>query len=245
MSPGRKKIWRVRAEEILADGEWHNYGEVIEALMPLVPPGVALRKNESARRKGKPTSPVNRQVQRTETQLIRAGQRSVVTQMLNSGAIFEIEPRTALIPASSKKIRMLTEFVASPQISLWRQRKVMTKTEEPFVRRGVDGVIFYPVVKSYYDPNATSVNVHTGWFLVTAAPVMGLAVVLQRYPRLATLVYPSETAMKEDGWTVGQLTTLNHGDTTPKPVIEPEGEGYGPIDTGTTEQGHYGGPEPS
>lgn len=57
MSPPRAP-WTDRLLEVLADGRWHTYDELVDAAGPLVPPGRAIRHTEdnrarlSARRNG-------------------------------------------------------------------------------------------------------------------------------------------------------------------------------------------------
>lgn len=41
---------RHKAEELLADGEWHNYEKIVHELMRMVPPGFAARTAERSRR---------------------------------------------------------------------------------------------------------------------------------------------------------------------------------------------------
>jgi len=51
--------WTLKVLDILQDGEWHNFDEIVSECMPLVPPGVAWRKAEKNRqqhydRQGRP-----------------------------------------------------------------------------------------------------------------------------------------------------------------------------------------------
>ena len=41
--PTPKTLWRQAGDALLADGQWHDYEEVIQVMMPLVPSGMAVR----------------------------------------------------------------------------------------------------------------------------------------------------------------------------------------------------------
>lgn len=83
-----------RATELLGDGQWHPYEQVLNALMPLVPPGLALRKSEQERlaslqTRKKEAKPRTRP--RTTEELIRSGQRSVARSFLQNKGVFEAD----------------------------------------------------------------------------------------------------------------------------------------------------------
>lgn len=80
--PHRKDatIWYLRLMEILSDGEWHYYEDLVKECAPLVPPGQAWRAAEKNRvkyyvRAGKPVEP-RHYGDRNNT--ILSGQRSVI-----------------------------------------------------------------------------------------------------------------------------------------------------------------------
>jgi hypothetical protein len=47
----RRSPWMTKVYELLADGNWHDLEQLLEAAMPLVPPGVARRQAVHARDK--------------------------------------------------------------------------------------------------------------------------------------------------------------------------------------------------
>jgi hypothetical protein len=101
----------VRAREILADGEWHEYEELMRELVPLVAPGRAWRANEEgryrqalhrARAKGEELPWKPPRVRPVDPDRAReSGARAIVRKMLNSG-YFEIDPPGR---AAKKRIR--------------------------------------------------------------------------------------------------------------------------------------------
>lgn len=92
----KAEAWTLKAAELLLDGEWHPREELLQVMMPLIPPGRAHRRAEEARaylsrlRNGfvKP-----RTVPRTDAQLIASGRRSIAAQSLQSAETFERERR--------------------------------------------------------------------------------------------------------------------------------------------------------
>ena len=90
--------WALRATEILADGEWHDGLTIMREMSKLIPPGIAVRRAErnreylSARRHD---GPEERIVQRSQSELIRFGKRSIVTSYIVERRRFgswEIDP---------------------------------------------------------------------------------------------------------------------------------------------------------
>lgn len=82
-----------KAAELLGDREWHSYEQVIREMSKLVPPGIAIRRNEVDRqhnyltRTGRPgTAPKN---YRSDEERIRSGARSIVRDYLNKKLVFE------------------------------------------------------------------------------------------------------------------------------------------------------------
>jgi hypothetical protein len=62
--------------------EWHNREELIHALIPTIPPGVAIRRTEHNRVKGKPGKP--RVKHSSTSDLIYSGARYIVVAGINS-----------------------------------------------------------------------------------------------------------------------------------------------------------------
>jgi len=72
-----------RLSELLGDGQWHDAEPVIRDLSKLVPPGVAVRRNERARRKSKyDRGPEKRKRPITAEAAVRSGARMVVRAVL-------------------------------------------------------------------------------------------------------------------------------------------------------------------
>lgn len=72
--------------DVLADGAWHDYHQVVEAMMPAVPPGVAFRHAER-RRAQHQTRTVGTARARTvgdETTAVAAGARSLSTRLIRA-----------------------------------------------------------------------------------------------------------------------------------------------------------------
>lgn len=85
---------RLKAEELLSDGEWHSFDTIVNQLIPMIPPGQATRRNESRRRNAgglvRPRSKPVRQYPYPLELQIRAGARSIIADMLRNH-VFEIE----------------------------------------------------------------------------------------------------------------------------------------------------------
>lgn len=80
-----------RATELLGDGEWRPLEDVIRALMPLVPPGRAIRRAEQERINaptGRP-APAQRVIPRDVDKQIATGSRRIVYDFLASSTAFE------------------------------------------------------------------------------------------------------------------------------------------------------------
>jgi hypothetical protein len=109
-----------RAYELLGDGKWHDYEKTLRELAKLVPPGVALRKNEMRRaqsevqrrrkglgvRTGAKTGPVF-----TVEQQMESGRREIVRTYLGND-FFEVDEhglvgRNYSSPPLQRNIRML------------------------------------------------------------------------------------------------------------------------------------------
>jgi|SRR5581483_11651518 len=68
--------WGARLDELLADGEWHELEEVLAAIMPLVPPGVAYRVGERRRLMKRSTAPAQRH-HGDDAASVAAGRRTI------------------------------------------------------------------------------------------------------------------------------------------------------------------------
>jgi hypothetical protein len=91
--------WRLKVLEVLADGEWHTYDELAEAAGPLVPPGLAKRRAEYARRVQRHhTAPAERRFTRRDP--VETGQRRTVVATIHTAA------RTGLIEADGRRARL-------------------------------------------------------------------------------------------------------------------------------------------
>ncbi len=113
-------VLRLKANAMLGDGEWHDYEAVLEALIKLIPPGVAIRRNEMERRAVK-RAPAQRARPLPVADQIRVGARRMVIQFLNNNN-FEYDrpsvpgrasgqPRGALHPANKgRRIRLVKPF---------------------------------------------------------------------------------------------------------------------------------------
>lgn len=106
----------VRATDLMKDRRWHEHEHIVRELMKVVPPGPAVRRNESDRAASyrqmhrelgpdEPVPPRKRPLSREKQ--IEAGQRSLVREFLSSN-VFESYPKsTAGRQVQNKVIRML------------------------------------------------------------------------------------------------------------------------------------------
>lgn len=102
---------RLRALELLKDGDWHEYGTVLREIAAAVPPGVAVRRAERMRllsNRGTPSEdmPRKKDVGNT-TRLIAVGSTSIARDVLADRRSFEIEPRGTRLYDGPKKVRLL------------------------------------------------------------------------------------------------------------------------------------------
>lgn len=104
-----------RAAELLADGQWHDYKEIIRKTAIVVPPGVAIRKIETIRRASarkharqgsEYVDPETRRIEREDSRLIELGATAMTRQILSGSTLFEIQPRGALTKDGPKRIRI-------------------------------------------------------------------------------------------------------------------------------------------
>lgn len=87
--------WMVRAYELLADGDWHDRDAVVTAVMPLVPPGKAIRQHqrdlEGARARraanGAPPSPAGRRPGNPTTSGARRKAMNAISRATADGRI--------------------------------------------------------------------------------------------------------------------------------------------------------------
>lgn len=106
---GKKSPMRVRAEELLSDGEWHNFERVVSQVSRLVPPGQAARRAEIMRQYGgKARGPARRVVPRELDHQIRSGARAIVKDILRD-EIFEIDLPGRLDDPSIRRVRMILQ----------------------------------------------------------------------------------------------------------------------------------------
>lgn len=85
-----------RARELLADGQWHDFEQIMRQLMPLVPAGIATRVVERGRTKGRAdVSPPKRVKPMSVDEQIRSGQRGFVRDVLNYARFYEATPSKA------------------------------------------------------------------------------------------------------------------------------------------------------
>lgn len=95
-----------RADELLGDGEWHNYEATMRALIRLVPPGRAMRQNEHDRiGSGYGMGPPARKQPRDTGDMITSGARTIVRQFLESVAFEATPPKMPRDP--ERQIRQL------------------------------------------------------------------------------------------------------------------------------------------
>lgn len=100
----------LRLAEILADGQWHRLDEVEEQLLPLVPPGPAIRRNERDRikhwRKDDPKRRTKRVMDLSEEDQIRGGAKSIIRDLLRMKCI-EKSPWEGPSATRTRYIRMV------------------------------------------------------------------------------------------------------------------------------------------
>jgi hypothetical protein len=102
-----------RVVELLADGEWHNYEQVVRELMKVVPPGPAIRRAEqdriaSNRGHKKADEEIGPRVKpRGTDELIRSGRRAIVRAFLRNVNYETDRPGRANRIDPERRIRML------------------------------------------------------------------------------------------------------------------------------------------
>lgn len=105
---------------LLADGEWHDYQEIIRHLMPVIEPGPAFRHWQQDREKNRasqvrrgirsPVWPQRPMTPEWRAQVIDTGRRMIITDFLR-GLSFESQGR----PVSAiRMVRTPALFLASP-----------------------------------------------------------------------------------------------------------------------------------
>lgn len=73
--------WRARVQEVLSDGEWHDFEQVVRDAMRLVPPGKAFRHAERNRLRQHPGP----RTRGDEGVAIHSGQRQIVATSIYAG----------------------------------------------------------------------------------------------------------------------------------------------------------------
>lgn len=119
--PGHPTQWYLRAVELLEDGEWHDYKQVVREAAKVIPPGKALRRNEqmrqaAVRRPGEHLTYTaeRRVIARSHEELISIGAQAIVRATLSGSATFEIEPRGTKTADGLKRVRL------RPGQTVWR-----------------------------------------------------------------------------------------------------------------------------
>lgn len=110
--PTPASLSRIRALEILADGEWHDYRSTVREVAFSVPPGVAMRRaNRGRAASGKPRKkdPDN------HTRQIEIGASSIAREVLMDETTFEIEPRGRRTYHGPKRVRLVPAKVPPAQ----------------------------------------------------------------------------------------------------------------------------------
>lgn len=119
MSVALGGLLRRRAYELLADGEWANYEQVMHALMRHVPPGIAVRRAEASRladhkQRGTipkdATAPPPRKRPAPAERQVYTGARAIVGEMLQNQRVFETDvpgARGAGLRNPNRRIRMI------------------------------------------------------------------------------------------------------------------------------------------
>lgn len=89
MARSRASEWRLRADALLADGEWHRYEEIRREVAKLVPPGVAVRRTEAMRatteRATRTSGRAGRVTPRAADYLVHVGRRRIALDALRNG----------------------------------------------------------------------------------------------------------------------------------------------------------------
>lgn len=83
-----------RAKELLADGEWHDYEELLSELGKLIPPGMAFRAAERSRRnslKSRGLEVKPRTVEQPYERLVATGRRVILMDKLRPRYGFELD----------------------------------------------------------------------------------------------------------------------------------------------------------
>jgi hypothetical protein len=97
---------RSKALELLADGEWHNYRTTLREIASAVPPGVAIRRTERARKRRVGAESTRKYRANNNERLIEIGALSIARDVIADASWFEIEPRGTQQTAT-KKIRLI------------------------------------------------------------------------------------------------------------------------------------------
>ena len=98
------------ADELLRDGRWHDYHEIVTKIAVKVPPGRAVRRAESQRvtaskdRHGGRDNVPARQQSTGISHQVRIGSRHIAKQVLNRTR-FEIHPAGPVPPGTPKRVR--------------------------------------------------------------------------------------------------------------------------------------------
>lgn len=105
----------LKVNAVMADGRWYDYEKMRRMLMPLIPPGVAMRRTETERltKSGHHGSvaPLQRVTPRPVDFQIESGRRRIVADFLHN-TNFEVEGRgvAGSGPQPKRKIRLVRPF---------------------------------------------------------------------------------------------------------------------------------------
>lgn len=106
----------LKVNAVMGDGRWRDYEKTRRMLMPLIPPGIAIRRNEhermSAGRSKGVKAPIERFKPRSIERQIESGQRRIVADFLNNPNFERDKVGTAgrVSRSGDAKIRLVRPF---------------------------------------------------------------------------------------------------------------------------------------
>lgn len=109
--PTPVSLARLRALEVLADGEWHDYRVTIKDIAAAVPPGVAMRRAEAQRIRSIGSDAPRKYRAGKDSRLIEIGATSIAREVVADATTFEIDPRGTPSRVGPKKIRLVAAKV--------------------------------------------------------------------------------------------------------------------------------------
>lgn len=116
--PNPASLARLKALEVLGDGEWKDYRAVVREVAAAVPPGVANRRAERqrVRSNARNGTTVDRRYRNDTGRLIEIGGMSIAREVLLDASTFEIEPRGTRTYVGPKKIRLIPAKVPPKEV---------------------------------------------------------------------------------------------------------------------------------